>query len=98
MIEHSTRLTTCEFGNGDIIVGAVGYNPDCKKTVSVNFSNDIVRPIGETTNFKDKPLSKFDGTSVLLRFSKTESIDVVINKLKEAKASLINKLEEQIND
>lgn len=90
IFENNDFLTTCVFGSGDIIIsGFINSN----YTVGVSFSNsetkhDIGEPILEAVG---KPLSDID-PQVMFVFDKVESLDVLIDILKDLK----NKINETL--
>ena len=86
MIKKNKEHTRLEFGNGDICV-AGGYtkHENNKITGFVLFTNQDPRGIGSKGIVKAGEVNLED-YSVVMTFSKKESIDVVIKQLEEAKS------------
>lgn len=77
-----------EFGTGDICI-ASGYIEDEGYGI-VGFVNQTAREIGEVGDIK-AGRHEVEEFEVMMEFSKVESIDVLIEKLKEAKGYMLGK-------
>lgn len=77
-----------EFGTGDICI-ASGYS-DNREYGMVSFKNQKSREIGSEGDIKNG-LHYDEEFDVKMSFTKTESIDVLIEKLKEAKEFMLDK-------
>jgi len=87
MIKFYENQTVIEFGTGDICVnggdtlqGDIGI---------VAFANQDEREIGSHGKILAHMEYKHDDVDVLIKFTKIESIDVVIDALENAKACMI---------
>lgn len=78
-----------EFGKGDLLVSSI-IDENLNRTGIVIFNNKIEEHIGTThKDNKGKLVSEVCKESIVLNFTKPESIDIVIKYLKEAKKSLL---------
>jgi hypothetical protein len=87
---HET--TILQFGDGDIMV-SVAEDPEGVYQTLL-FSLDEPGPIGENReryNLTGKQSDDLPNIKLSMRFNKTESIDVIIEKLTEAKTNLQKK-------
>lgn len=78
-----------EFGKGDLLVSSI-IDENLNRTGIVIFNNKIEEQIGTAhKGNKGKLVSEVCEESIILNFTKYESIDIVIKYLKEAKKSLL---------
>lgn len=89
MIKKVDNRTLVIFGTGDIMIS----NAICEQDEVVILSQDEPGPIG----FRDRPELVGKSSTELdqpieLIFTNTESIDVLIDALQEAKANTLNKI------
>lgn len=86
------NVTVIRFGFGDVEVSS-GYCGDDDSIAVVAFGQGIEKPVEEYTNEIPVEGNNADGLvdPVLLRFSRIESIDIVMDRLQRAKEYLIDK-------
>jgi hypothetical protein len=90
-------VTILEFGKGDIAVSSAESLTD--KEAYLLFRSTPAGVIGEYNEAMKAGMNSNDvKPEVLMVFPKPESIDVVIETLKEAKKSLIKMLNQKTND
>lgn len=90
MIKKDNKQTDLEFGTGDICVNGGHFLDENKKIVGmVAFSNQAPREINAIGDVKAGQECKVGDFPVIMTFTKPESIDVVINQLKQAKADML---------
>ena len=90
MINKNEKQTELEFGTGDICVnGGHFLDGDNKIVGMVAFSNQSPREINAVGDVKAGQKCKVGDFPVVMTFTKAESIDVVINQLKQAKADML---------
>lgn len=87
--KNGSRSVTAEFGKGDLLVSSI-IDENLNRTGIVIFNNKIEEQIGTPhKGNKGKLVSEVCEESIILNFTKYESIDIVIKYLKEAKKSLL---------
>lgn len=92
MINKNNNQTELEFGKGDICVNGGHFLDSNNKIVGmVAFSNQTPREINAVGDVKAGQKCKVGDFPVVMTFMKVESIDVVINQLKQAKADMLLK-------
>ena len=84
----SDSTTILEFGQGDLTIGGMYLQEDkCSYLSMSNLSKPL--SIGEINKERlNKDLREFEN-DIILKFSKTESIDVLIKQLLEIRSSMI---------
>jgi len=94
MISKNEKQTELEFGKGDIcIAGGYYKDKDDKNVGLVTFINQKPREIGQEGITKANQEHKVGDFPVIMTFTKSESIDVVIDQLKQAKAEMTGEQE-----
>ncbi|TSB47144.1 hypothetical protein [Alkalicoccobacillus porphyridii] len=86
-INDSKQLT---FGYGDIEVGTGLMRPESRVGVVCFFNNTAPRPIGTKNTFKVPKVVSIEETPVRMIFEKSESVDVVIRALQDAKLKMLS--------
>ena len=87
--KNGSRSVIAEFGKGDLLVSSI-IDENLNRTGIVIFNNKIEEQIGTThKDNKGKLVSEVCEESIILNFTKTESIDIVIKYLEEAKTKLL---------
>ena len=84
----SESVIIAEFGQGDLSVGGMYLQEDKSGYLSIS---DLLEPlnIGEINQKRlNKDLREFDN-DILLKFTKTQSIDVLIRQLLEIKSFMV---------
>lgn len=90
MITKNDKQIELEFGKGDICVnGGHFLDGDNKIVGMVAFSNQSPRDINAVGDIKAGQKCKIGDFPIIMTFTKPESIDVVINQLKQAKADIV---------
>lgn len=84
-------VTVVEFGTGDIAIsnGHESENPSIK---TLTLSQDVQKPVKEYNDEMDIPGGNSDGLDVLgvlLKFTRVESVDVLIDRLNRVKNDLL---------
>ncbi|MDI9208103.1 hypothetical protein MT361_05995 [Clostridium butyricum] len=92
MIKKDDKQIDLEFGTGDICVNGGRFLDENNKIVGmVAFSDQAPREIDDIGDVKAGQECKVGDFPVIMTFTKPESIDVVINQLKQAKADMLLK-------
>lgn len=87
--KNGNRSVAAEFGKGDLLVSSI-IDENLNRTGIVIFNNKIEEQIGTThKDNKGKLVSEVCEESIILNFTKYESIDIVIKYLEEAKTKLL---------
>ncbi len=81
-----------QFGTGDILITPLCNNMDDISTGAICLNQDTPGEINRSTSITDQEFCK--EASVILTFSKVESIDVLINSLIWLKKCMSNELTE----
>jgi hypothetical protein len=90
MIKREDNQIDLEFGTGDICVNGGHFLDENYKVIGmVAFSNQSAREINAIGDIKAGQECKVGDFPVIMTFAKAESIDVVINQLKQAKADML---------
>ena len=79
------------FGTGDIGFNSGGYVESDEKVGVVMFYNQEPRPIGSPGDISPGSVVGVNAFPVVMKFHKTESIDVLIGALLGAKNMMVNK-------
>ena len=79
------------FGTGDIGVNSGVYMESDNKIGAIIFYNQEPRPIGSPGDISTGKSLTPTTVPVVMKFHKTESIDVLIRALTEAKNMMVNK-------
>ena len=82
--------TVVEFGTGDIAVSS-GYDKDKPEIKTLGLSQDKPKPVEEYNKDMKIPGGNSDGLEniVILKFSRIESVDVVIERLNRVRKDLL---------
>lgn len=89
MIKGNLEL---KFGTGDINIMTGHFIEDGKKIAYTGYRNQTPREIG-TEGDDTSNIEKLNDMPILMTFYKTESIDVLIKALEEAKQLMIEEVE-----
>ena len=90
MIIKNGEQVDLEFGNGDICISSGHYLDEKDNKVGlVLFINQASREIGSKGMIVAGKQYKLGDFPVIMTFTKTESIDVLINALLEAKEEML---------
>lgn len=85
MIKILKDNTTMLFGEGDICISPGRYMDNDERVGFILFCNQEPRAIGSPGDVKAGTVVDVDDFPVVMKFRKTESIDVIIKALNEAK-------------
>lgn len=88
MIKRLKHQTKMEFGTGDIGFNAGAIKEDDDKVGIVIFYNQETRNIGDVGDIKAGTEVDINDFPVIMKFYRTESIDVIIKALLEAKKEM----------
>lgn len=95
MINKTNNQIDLEFGKGDICIAGGCFKDDENKKVGlVTFIDQEPREIGIEGIVKGNQSYKVGDFPVIMTFDKSESIDVVIEQLKQAKNEMLGRSEE----
>ena len=96
--DNGSASCAAEFGNGDLLVSSI-IDSNTNRTGIVIFNNQHVEPVGTLHSAtKGEKVSNICRESIILNFTKIESIDIVIKYLTDAKESLNKLLKEKQNE
>ena len=96
LYENGNSSIVAEFGNGDLVVGDIIDIKNIRSGIVI-FNNKSQEPIGTLhTSKKGYIVSDIAEKSIIINFTKVESIDIVIDYLTKAKESL-NKLLKELS-
>lgn len=94
LYENGNSSIVAEFGNGDLVVGDILDRVNNRSGIAI-FNNYTKEPIGTLhSSQKGENISDIAEESIIINFTKVESIDVVIKYLTDAKESLNELLKE----
>lgn len=89
MIVNKEKNIELKFGTGDICINGGSVQKNNERIGVVAFSNQSPREIGSIGDKRaDQPYS-LDDFPVIMTFTKTESIDVLIEQLNQAKSDMV---------
>ena len=89
MINKDEKQTKLAFGTGDICITSGRFLNDDEFIGVVTFNNQSPREINSIGDIKAGQEYKLSDFPVIMTFTKTESIDVLINTLEQAKAEML---------